>query len=327
MMDAGSFLGTYGFLGSPVLFSLLIAAAAVCVWLSLAPARPVRQVKERLDCYVEREDVLDSPDMRRSFGSRVIMPALHRVLHGLGRLAPQKNMTAVQQMLVRAGEPGGLTALDFVGVRLLAGALLGGGYLLLAGFGTAPSKALLYCAFLAVLGYLLPGMWMKSRMQARQNAITRALPDALDMLTIGVEAGLAFESALLRVGEKWDNALTREFRRAVGEMRVGTSRETALQRMADRCGVQDLSTFVAVLVQSSQLGVSIAQVLHTQADEMRIKRRQRAEELARQASIKITFPLVFLIFPAMFVVVLGPAVPRLMETLRAMSSGSGRTPL
>jgi tight adherence protein C len=144
------------------------------------------------------------------------------------------------------------------------------------------------------------------------------------MLTIGVEAGLAFESALLRVGEKWNNALTREFGRAVGEMRVGTSREAALQRMADRCGVPDLNTFVAVLVQSTQLGVSIAQVLHTQADQMRVKRRQRAEELARQAGIKITFPLVFFIFPALFVVILGPAVPRIMETLGAMSGGSGR---
>jgi tight adherence protein C len=106
-------------------------------------------------------------------------------------------------------------------------------------------------------------------------------------------------------------------------MRVGTSREIALQRMAGRCGVPDLDTFVAVLVQSSQLGVSIAQVLHTQADEMRVKRRQRAEELARQASIKMIFPLVFLIFPAMFVVILGPAVPRIMDALQMMSSGAG----
>jgi tight adherence protein C len=141
------------------------------------------------------------------------------------------------------------------------------------------------------------------------------------MLTIGVEAGLAFESALLRLGERWDNALTREFRRAVAEMRVGISRDEALARMADRTGVQELRSFVAILVQSNRLGVSIAQVLHTQAAEMRTKRRQRAEELARQASVKMVFPLVFLIFPAMFIVILGPAVPALISFFGRLGGG------
>jgi tight adherence protein C len=324
-MDSGSFLATVGFLGSPIFFGILVMAAGLCLWLALAPARPAPPVQQRLDGYVER-DVVDDAEMQRSFGGRVITPALRRLLRALGRLEPQRSLAEVQGTLTRAGAPGGLTALDFVGLRLLAAAALGGGYLLLAARHASLSTALLYAVVLASLGYLLPGFWLRSRMRARQHAITRALPDALDMLTIGVEAGLAFESALVRVGEKWDNPLTREFRRAVGEMRVGTSREVALQRMAGRCGVPDLDTFVAVLVQSSQLGVSIAQVLHTQADEMRVKRRQRAEELARQASIKMIFPLVFLIFPAMFVVILGPAVPRIMDTLQMMGSGGGGRP-
>ena len=141
------------------------------------------------------------------------------------------------------------------------------------------------------------------------------------MLTIGVEAGLAFESALLRVGERWHNALTYEFRRAVAEMRIGTPRDVALTRMAERSGVPELRAFVAILIQSSQLGVSIAQVLHTQAAEMRVKRRQRAEELARQASVKMVFPLVFLIFPALFVVILGPSVPTILFWLQRLGGG------
>ncbi len=136
------------------------------------------------------------------------------------------------------------------------------------------------------------------------------------MLTIGVEAGLAFESAMIRVGEKWDNVLTQEFRRAVAEMRVGMSREDALTRMAERCDVPELTTFVAVLVQSSQLGVSIAQVLHTQAADMRMKRRQRAEELARQAGIKMIIPLALFMLPALFVVILGPHRARDPERAR-----------
>jgi tight adherence protein C len=180
----------------------------------------------------------------------------------------------------------------------------------------ALSSALLYAALAAIFGYMAPGFWLRSKIKKRQHEVQRALPDALDMLTIGVEAGLAFESALMRVGEKWDNALAREFRRAVAEMRVGMSQEEALQRMADRCGTDDLNTFVAVLIQSAQLGVSISLVLHSQAAEMRTKRRLRAEELARQAGIKMTMPLVFFIFPALFVVVLGPAIPLIMNTLK-----------
>jgi tight adherence protein C len=227
----------------------------------------------------------------------------------------------MQETLLQAGAPGGLTALDFAGLRLLSMAVVGGVALLILASRFPLSKALLYASVLCILGYMAPGWWLRSRVKARRHQIQRALPDALDMLTIGVEAGLAFESALVRVGEKWDNPLSREFRRAVSEMRVGMSREEALQRMADRCGVDDLNAFVAVLIQSAQLGVSIALVLHAQAAEMRTKRRQRAEELARQAGIKMTIPLVFFIFPALFVVVLGPAMPQIVRTLGNMSGG------
>jgi tight adherence protein C len=163
------------------------------------------------------------------------------------------------------------------------------------------------------VGFFLPAFWLRRRVRQRKHEIDRALPDALDMLTIGVEAGLAFESALLRVAEQWQNALTEEFRRAVREMQLGSAREEALRRMADRTGVESLGTFVAVLVQSTRLGVSIAQVLHTQAAQMRLKRRQLAEERARQASVKMVFPLVFLIFPAIFIIVLGPSVPEFLR--------------
>ena len=124
------------------------------------------------------------------------------------------------------------------------------------------------------------------------------------------------------VGAKWDNTLTRELKRAVAEMRIGTPRDVALQRMAERTGVSDLNTFVAVLIQSTQLGVSIAQVLHSQAAEMRLKRRQRVEETARQASVKMVFPLVFLLFPSMFVVVFGPAIPVALAWIARVQAGT-----
>ena len=317
-MDIGHLILAGGVLSSPLTFAILISFATALVWLAFAPAQPARMVRERLDGYLDRGDVIEETDMRRPFAARALVPLLRRLLRILGRLAPKRNVEATRQMLLQAGEPGGLTVLDFWGLRLLFVALMGGGYFLLLGRTVPFATALRNTLVAGGLGFFAPFFWLRSRVKRRQHEIARALPDALDMLTIGVEAGLAFESALLRVGEQWDNALTREFQRAVTEMRVGTPRDVALRRVVERAGVRDLSTFVAVLIQSSELGVSIAQVLHTQAAQMRIRRRQRAEELARQASVKIVFALVFLLLPALFVVILGPSVPRFMTLFSHM---------
>jgi tight adherence protein C len=320
-------------LWSPVSFGVLAGLATVMVWLALAPARPHKEVEDRLDELLSEVDIIEAEEMRRPLASRTLIPALRGVLRLLGRFAPKRNIEATQKLLIQAGEPGRLTALDFLGLRLLCVALLGGGYILLYAAGNSaqtPMEALRYGAILAVAGYILPQFLLRRRARSRQHEIARALPDALDMLTVGVEAGLAFESALLKVGERWQNALTEELRMAVADMRIGTARDVALRRLADRTGVEELGSFVAVLIQSSQLGVSIAQVLHQQAEQMRVRRRQRAEELARQASVKMVFPLVFLIFPALFVVILGPSIPafgELFQTLDRGFGGGGGVPL
>src|SRR3712207_495030 len=137
------------------------------------------------------------------------------------------------------------------------------------------------------------------------------MPDALDLLTISVEAGLGFDLALQRVGDKWENELSKEFNRVLSDTRLGTPRRDAMRIMADRCGVEDLSNFVQSIVQAEQLGVSIGKILKVQSEQMRIRRRQRAEELAHQAPIKMLFPMAFLIFPSIMVVILGPALPKL----------------
>jgi tight adherence protein C len=172
----------------------------------------------------------------------------------------------------------------------------------------------MYSAIGFVLGYMLPVIWLGRRITARKKAITRALPDALDLLCISVEAGLAFDLALQRVTDKWDDELSREFRKVLSDMRLGRTRREALKDLAQRTGVEDIQTFTAAIIQADQLGVSMSKILRLQSDQMRIKRRQRAEELAQQAPIKMLFPMVFLIFPALFVVILGPAVPRLVSS-------------
>jgi tight adherence protein C len=297
---------------------MLAMAATWAIWVALAPARPKRAVVERLHGYVDRTVAPQPANRESSLRQRVATPIFQRLLRFLGGFMPARDLDKVAQQLSLAGNPGNLTALDFVGLRLIVAALMVGGYYLYAGRQDDVFTLVRNSFFALAAGFMLPKFWLGQQIKKRRNAIARALPDALDMLTIGVEAGLAFESALLRVGDQWDNELAQEFRRLVAEIRIGVPRNEALRHMADRCGVEDLRTFVAVLIQSNMLGVSIAQVLHTQADQMRLRRRQHAEEQAHAATVKIVLVLVGFIFPALFVVILGPTVPRIIEGLGAM---------
>lgn len=304
---------------APFISSFLTVAAVIAIWFALAPSRPGKAVVNRLQGYVDRTDMLDAADMDSSLGDRALRPMLHRLLSFLGRLLPQKDMEELASKLSRAGDPGGLTVLDFVGLRIILAVAAAGVAWFLLGRDEGLYINLRNGAIAMLIGFMLPKFWLSNLIKKRRVEITRALPDALDMLTIGVEAGLAFESALLRVGDQWDNALSQEFRRVVSEMRVGVPRNESLRRMAERTQVEDLSTFVAVLIQSNMLGVSISQVLHTQADQMRLKRRQHAEELAHAATVKIVVVLVFLVLPSLFIVILGPAAPRIFDLLSGMA--------
>ena len=157
------------------------------------------------------------------------------------------------------------------------------------------------------MGFFLPDLWLKSRIDRRQKEIRKALPDALDLLTICVEAGLGLDAAIDRVQAKWENELSLIFARVLREMQLGKLRREALRDMASRVGIPELTSFVAAVIQSEQLGVSMANVLRIQADAMRVKRRQLAEEEAQKAPIKMLFPMAFLIFPSLMIVLLGPA--------------------
>jgi tight adherence protein C len=166
----------------------------------------------------------------------------------------------------------------------------------------------------AFCGFSLPKFWITRRITQRQRDITNALPDTLDMLTITIEAGLSFESSLQEIIARWDNDLSREFARVLRDIGMGQSRRASLNGLGERTGVPDILSFVTALNQADELGVSIGRVLKAQSEDMRVRRRQRAHEKANQAPVKIMFPLVFLIFPAIFAVLLGPAVPRLLSS-------------
>jgi len=326
-METAAVLQNAHALLSPLGFAVLVGLAALCTWLAFAPSPAAREVGARLDDYLPRADPIEADEMARPFAARVLGPALRAVLGLFGRLAPLRNLARTEQLLIYAGRPGGLSALDLAGLRVLVAVVAGAGFFWLTrNTAMTHSLRLIYTFGLAGLGYFLPFMWLRMRARRRQREIERALPDALDMMTIGVEAGLGFESAMLKVAERWDNALSRELRRVVAEMRVGTPRDEALRRLAERTGVDGVRSFVSVLIQSSQLGVSIARVLHTQADQERLRRRQRAEELARQAGGKMVFPLVVFMMPTLFIVILGPSLPTIIDGLAAARAGMGAQP-
>ncbi len=307
-------------LTSPALVAILVTLAIGALWMALTPARGAHTVQHRLDAYGDPDvdDVIDDERMSKSFAERVLWPALKGLLSWVGRLLPGQASADTERMLLHAGRPGGLTALDFWGLRLLLAAVAAGAVLAYSWRDQDLSTALLRSLAALALGFMLPVIWLRSRVSSRKTEILRSLPNALDMLSIGVEAGLGFEACMLKVGDQWQNELTREFQRTVMEIRVGATRNDALEHMAARTDVPELNTFVAVLVQSTELGVSISEVLHQQAAQMREKRRQRAEAVAHQAAIKMLFPLAICVFPALFIVILGPTLPRILESLGSL---------
>jgi tight adherence protein C len=259
---------------------------------------------------------LEELELSQPFADRVLKPQLASILRFLGRFAPQRNLEDLRHKLEVAGRPNNWTVIDFMGLRLLSAMLCAALFFVLMLMGDMPMiRVLLLSAAVGVLGFYLPTFWLNSRIRQRKNQLLRALPDGLDMLNICVGAGLGFDAALSRISDRWDNPLGDEFNRVVAEIRLGKPRRQALTDLANRTEVSEIENFVATIVQADQLGVSIAKVLRTQAEQMRILRRQRAEELAREATIKLLFPLVFLIFPSMLAVLLGPAVPQLINTL------------
>jgi tight adherence protein C len=169
-----------------------------------------------------------------------------------------------------------------------------------------------------ILFYFFPKIWLQGRVISRQNKVRRGLPDALDMLSVCATAGLGFDQSLQRVSEYWDTPIGHEFGRIINEMEMGLTRRDALKNFSDRLEIREVSSFVALILQTEQLGMSISDTLHAQADQMRIERRFRAQEQAQRAPIKMLIPMALLIFPALLAVILGPAIPTLMEVFKTL---------
>jgi tight adherence protein C len=261
---------------------------------------------------------LEEIELSQPFAERIIYPLAQKLGQLAVKFTPDNAVRSTQKKLELAGNPGGLDPTLFLALRFVAGFVIGG--LLLLVFSLAPQKMafgrqLLITAVFVLLGFSLPELYLRSTIEKRQKSIRKAMPDALDLLTICVEAGLGFDAAMAKVTEKWENELSLAFGRAIREVQLGKLRREALHDMADRIGIAEITSFVAAVIQSEQLGVSMAKVLRIQSDQMRMKRRQHAEEEAHKAPIKMLIPMGLLIFPALMIVLLTPAALKLMHSV------------
>jgi len=252
---------------------------------------------------------IDSP-----FSDRVVIPVLGSFAQIFIGILPHSFVARTHRQLRAAGSP--LSTQSFFAVVLLTGVLVPGGLFLLmlsAGFGGILSFFL--AGFIGLFGFLGPIYWLRAVVNRRKTAIWRRLPDAFDLITVSVEAGLGLDSALRQVAEKLRGPLAEEIGQMLREVGLGRPRREALDDMAQRVDVKELETFVNAIIQAEQLGTSLGRVLRAQAMTLRVKRRQRAQEIARRAPVKMVFPLVLLIMPTFFIITLGPVVIRLIEYL------------
>ncbi len=274
-------------------------------------------IQSRLEEYASRSDspfTLEEIELAQPFSQRVVRPLLVTLSEWFARLSPSKSRAAAEHKLDLAGRPNNWGATEFFGLRVFVALVLGVFIFLLASISSTWFNTILFGGIAGGLGFFMPLLWLTSKIRQRQTEIIKTLPDAMDLLTITVEAGMGFDGAMQKVAQKWDNHLSKGFTKVVQEMRLGILRREALKNMDISMEVPDVTTFVAAIIQAEQLGVSIAKILRIQSEQMRVKRRQRAEEMANKAPVKMLFPMVFLIFPALFIILLGPAVLIIMET-------------
>lgn len=299
--------------------AVILIGAIVLAIIGMRESTGEDPLQARLADYAARGETatLEEIELSQPLSERVIMPIARKAGEIALRFTPQNALQSTQRKLELAGNPRGLEPSLFWIMRLITAIIIGFfmWYLMSVGVKdwTWGTKILIIFGFM-VLGFFMPEMFLVSKIQRRQKEIRKAMPDALDLLTICVEAGLGFDGAMQKVYEKWDNELSVGFGRVLKEIQLGKLRRDALRDIADRMGVAEMTSFVAAVIQSEQLGVSMAKVLRIQSDQMRVKRRQLAEEEAHKAPIKMLVPMAILIFPSICIVLMTPAVLMLLRS-------------
>jgi len=271
---------------------------------------------EELDMYSHRKGGMDD-ELQATFKERVLVPMLKKMSFYTQKYTPQRQREVIERKLISAGRPFNWTAADYLSVQYSIAVI----FALIAGllsYFSHSSPGTLYFAVICsfVTGYLILSILINTSVSRRRVDIEQELPDLLDLMVISIEAGLGFDAALQRVVQKSKGPLAQEFNQCLQEMRMGKTRKEALKDLAKRNDEGDLASFVGSIIQADQLGVSIGNVLRTQADQMRVKRKQKIEEKAMKAPVKMLIPMVLFIFPTIFLILLGPSVIQMMETFK-----------
>ena len=280
------------------------------------------RISDRLDQYVARDEEKATKPKRRillreasgSLFSRTIGSWGQSLVGLIWRYTPQKNVDRTEHQLGIAGYPMGLHAGAFYLLRVVI-IILGllAAYMINSDFHHLQFTQVLIGALLILMAYLLPNTWLNGKVRARQDEIRRGLPDCLDMLSVCAAAGLGFDQSLQKISDYWGTELGREFKRTLNEMEMGVSRTTALTNMSNRLDVDDLTSFITIIIQAEQMGMSYADVLHSQAMQLRVMRQYRAREIANKLPAKMIIPLALFIFPAIIIVILSPVFPRILN--------------
>ncbi len=300
-----------------ILIILVVAVIIIAFSIILLRRAEEDPLTARIDEFAAREEIVPIEEIELSMPitDRIFVPLLRRVSEFLIRYTPQQTLESTTRMLELAGNPRNMRAAEFIALRIGFTVFMGGFiFLIMNQSDSTLSRRLLFTLGGIVLAWFMPWMLLRSKADRRKDAVIKKLPDALDLMTICVDAGLVFNAAMQKVDEKWDDPLANEFGRVIHEMQLGKSRRQALRDMAERIDVPDVTSFIAAVVQADQLGVGIGKVLRIQSEQMRVRRRQRAEEKAQQAPVKMMFPMVFLIFPSIFIVLLGPALFQILRS-------------
>jgi len=281
-----------------------------------------KKISTRLDQFVAAEvqsasistaSQIIPREISGSLFSRTIISWLNKLLHFIVRFTPERMSKEMEHKLTIAGNPANLHAGKFTAIRflvILAGIILV--FLVNLDFMDNKNISMLLKVLVICICLVYPGVWLSGRVRSRQDEIRRGLPDALDMLSVCASAGLGFDQSMQKISNYWDTELGLEFKRVTHEMEMGVSRATALNNMRNRLDVNDLSQFIAILIQAEKIGMSYADVLHSQALQLRVLRQVRAREIANQLPAKMLIPVILFIFPALIAVILGPAIPIIM---------------
>ncbi len=305
----------------PVLIFIMTSVSCFMLMFSVLSLvnRDKRYIASRLEGIRKSRLTDDSDELDQPLISRVIRPVLDYMGRAVMKITPGEMISSLENKIIKAGNPGNLTVKEWVNIQAVLITILP--LLTLMAFrnsGVPAGTVIMLIAAEAAMGFVLPGFILGKILTARQKTILNSLPDIIDLITVSVEAGLGFDGALMKVVDKKPGPLADEFEKVLQEIKVGRQKKDALRDMSQRIDIQDFTIFVGAIIQADQFGVGISHVLRIQSEQMRLRRKQRAQERAMKVPVKMLIPMVVFIFPTLFVVLLGPVIIKLIEQFASM---------